>query len=67
MTELKKGPWYGGPDLTPEEEAEILKEIYPQKNKIKKQIEETGYYHLEDDDNIGEVLRTLFETSKEKT
>jgi len=66
MTE-KKNPWEGGPNITPEEEAEILEEIYSKRNKVKKQIEEKGYYRMDDDDDIIEVLEAAFDMSKKKT
>ena len=63
MTKKKEGPWSGGPNLTIEEEWDHYNGLYQKKvekvERLKKQIEEYGYYRMQDDDDIVEVLETL--------
>lgn len=59
----KKSPWEGGPNATIEEEWDHYNNLYHKKfkknEKIKKQVEENGFYYMNDDDDIIEVLETL--------
>ena len=66
----KKGPW-NSIKIPPEVDAEHQKELRKKRKeaqnleeKIQKQIEEDGYYRMDDEDDIIEILETLIDRAK---